>query len=261
MSSTVISTFKFKRATEERWEEVNPILEQGEPGFVYDKNKLKIGDGINSWKDLQYINFPIEDGKTIEITKEGMISLFGAKTADKNSFLTLNETGEIFWKSLEEIDNEKNNIIYEFSPKKNEKEEIFGFEIRLKKNGVIFGEPIIFNFDVYTKTETDFLFSKTETRIDNMLTGINANTNAIKTINNETSGLLVQAKQYTDEKIASLSGSVPIAGILPGLVRSSNNKNQVMVETDGTMTVNSISTDKLFVPEDSELILNGGTIF
>lgn len=55
MSTTVASTFQFKRGTEARWEEVNPILKQGEPGFVYDKNKLKIGDGITPWRDLPYV--------------------------------------------------------------------------------------------------------------------------------------------------------------------------------------------------------------
>ena len=59
MSTTVISTFKLKRGTEARWAEVNPILQSGEPGFVYDTNRLKIGDGIRAWNDLPYI-----DGKS-----------------------------------------------------------------------------------------------------------------------------------------------------------------------------------------------------
>lgn len=59
MSNVVSSVFRLKRGTEARWAEVNPILEQGEPGFVYDKNRLKIGDGITRWNDLPYI-----DGKT-----------------------------------------------------------------------------------------------------------------------------------------------------------------------------------------------------
>lgn len=57
--STVISTFKLKRGTAARWAELNPILEQGEPGFVYDINRLKIGNGKTHWNDLPYI-----DGKS-----------------------------------------------------------------------------------------------------------------------------------------------------------------------------------------------------
>lgn len=49
------TTFKLKRGTAARWAEVNPILEQGEPGFVYDTNQLKIGDGKTPWNNLPYI--------------------------------------------------------------------------------------------------------------------------------------------------------------------------------------------------------------
>ena len=59
MATVINTTFKLKRGTAARWAEVNPILEQGEPGFVYDSNRLKIGDGITPWNDLPYI-----DGKT-----------------------------------------------------------------------------------------------------------------------------------------------------------------------------------------------------
>lgn len=57
--STIINTiFRLKRGTAQRWEELNPILQQGEPGFVYDANLLKIGDGITPWNDLPYIVKP-----------------------------------------------------------------------------------------------------------------------------------------------------------------------------------------------------------
>lgn len=54
-TTTITTTFQLKRGTAQRWIEVNPILAQGEPGFEYDTNKLKIGDGITAWKDLPYI--------------------------------------------------------------------------------------------------------------------------------------------------------------------------------------------------------------
>jgi hypothetical protein len=50
--------------------EVNPVLESGEPGFVYDENRLKIGDGITHWNDLPYI-----DGKR-EISNFDYVSEF-----------------------------------------------------------------------------------------------------------------------------------------------------------------------------------------
>lgn len=53
--SKVAHTYQFKRGTAQRWIEVNPILEQGEPGFEYDTGKLKIGDGFTPWMALPYI--------------------------------------------------------------------------------------------------------------------------------------------------------------------------------------------------------------
>lgn len=54
---------------------------------------------------------------------------------------------------------------------------------------------------------------------------------------------------------------LPIAGALPGLVKSSDEDNKIKVESDSTMSVNRVSTDKLYVPENSELILSGGSAF
>lgn len=50
-----MASIQFKRGTAARWAEVNPILEKGQPGFVYDINKLKIGDGVTPWNSLPYI--------------------------------------------------------------------------------------------------------------------------------------------------------------------------------------------------------------
>ena len=88
-----------------------------------------------------------------------------------------------------------------------------------------------------------------------MLASIQANTTAINVINSETDGILIKAKTYTDEKIAA----IPVAGALLGLVKSSDEDNKVKVETDGSMSVNRISVNKLYVEEGDEFILNGGS--
>ena len=54
--STVSHVYQFKRGTAQRWIELNPILNQGEPGFEYDTGKLKIGDGFTPYNALPYIN-------------------------------------------------------------------------------------------------------------------------------------------------------------------------------------------------------------
>lgn len=37
------------------WEQVNPVLKLAEPGFESDTGRVKIGDGITSWNDLNYL--------------------------------------------------------------------------------------------------------------------------------------------------------------------------------------------------------------
>ena len=46
------TTIQFKRGTATRWSELNPVLAAGEPGFVTDKNIIRIGDGKTPWNDL-----------------------------------------------------------------------------------------------------------------------------------------------------------------------------------------------------------------
>lgn len=44
--------FQLRRDTSSEWNKYNPILRVGEPGYAYDTNVFKIGDGINHWNDL-----------------------------------------------------------------------------------------------------------------------------------------------------------------------------------------------------------------
>ena len=52
MATIVKTTFKLRRGLLMRWEEVNPILDEGEPGWATDAYVLKIGDGIHPWTEL-----------------------------------------------------------------------------------------------------------------------------------------------------------------------------------------------------------------
>lgn len=51
-AATFKTTLKLKRGLLMRWEEKNPILDAGEPGWASDAGILKIGDGIHSWTEL-----------------------------------------------------------------------------------------------------------------------------------------------------------------------------------------------------------------
>lgn len=75
---------------------------------------------------------------------------------------------------------------------------------------------------------------------------------------NAVNGMLIgeEAAEIDEDKMIVL----PFATAeKPGVVKSSEADNGILVAEDGTMSVNRISTSKLFVPEGEELVLNGGT--
>lgn len=58
MSQLVNHKFKLKRGQQEAVERVNPVLEAGEPIAIFckdGKTRLKIGDGITAYNDLNFI--------------------------------------------------------------------------------------------------------------------------------------------------------------------------------------------------------------
>lgn len=48
-------TIKLRRALSTEWNTVNPVLSLGEPGYEIDTKKIKVGDGVNTWSNLEYV--------------------------------------------------------------------------------------------------------------------------------------------------------------------------------------------------------------
>ena len=93
---TYKTIFQLKRGTLEAWNTVNPILRQGEPGFAYDANVLRIGNGTSTWKELPDIaggSYSISaDGTSVKIT-DGVISLYGYGEATEGQIPQKGATG------------------------------------------------------------------------------------------------------------------------------------------------------------------------
>lgn len=101
------TTFLLRRGTSAQWEENNPVLGTGEPGFELDTKKLKIGDGQTPFMDLPYIgvdevNFKIPGLDTAEV---GQIAVKGENGLEwKNESVPMTE---------DQIKNLINNAIFE----------------------------------------------------------------------------------------------------------------------------------------------------
>lgn len=83
---------------------------------------------------------------------------------------------------------------------------------------------------------------------------ISENKTLVQIISESDTNILTQAKENTKEQIEK----IPIAENVLGLVKGIEEDDKIKVEPDGTMSLTRISTNKLYVPEGSELILNGG---
>lgn len=60
LSSPIVkASLILKNASSNEWELLNPILLKGELGIENDTKLIKIGDGINHYNDLEYINIPV----------------------------------------------------------------------------------------------------------------------------------------------------------------------------------------------------------
>lgn len=97
-TKTYKTSFKLRRGVSTEWEEKNPVLLDGEPGFEIDTYKLKIGDGLLSWNDLPYISGRLGE-KLAELTigdyvyngtEEVNIPVYNGAYKDDNEALLFN---------------------------------------------------------------------------------------------------------------------------------------------------------------------------
>lgn len=96
MADVIKTTFQVKRGTAARWEELNLILNPGEPGFEMDTFKLKIGNGSTPWKELPYVNdVDISKYITIEDIINGDVILPVATEAIRGVVLSSTAKNEI----------------------------------------------------------------------------------------------------------------------------------------------------------------------
>lgn len=113
---------------------------------------------------------PSGDSKSIEVSADGAISILGAVTAADGT-LPMLENGAIVWKTLEDIGagDGNDNTTYDITALEKGEEgskETYGIQIQVKENGVVSGDPIVIDFDVYTKSEVDAAHGALEGRIE-----------------------------------------------------------------------------------------------
>jgi hypothetical protein len=54
----MVMRIQFRRGTHDAWELADTFLAEGELGLEIDTGMFKVGDGINTWNDLDYSSGP-----------------------------------------------------------------------------------------------------------------------------------------------------------------------------------------------------------
>ena len=90
---------RLRRDTSNNWSTNNPILKVGEPGLETDTRKLKFGDGVTSWNNLQYSGIDINDSVVLENIDDRVAGLIKAGSNisisynDNSNELTISAVG------------------------------------------------------------------------------------------------------------------------------------------------------------------------
>ena len=109
MAKVLKTTFQLRRGYETAWEKNNPVLAQGEPGFVIDKNAFKIGDGATAWNDLEYISSGSWNDLKDKPFDETVINIYDLTAFSEEEFDSL-EMVEIDGRDFRKISDNVNGI-------------------------------------------------------------------------------------------------------------------------------------------------------
>lgn len=109
------TNINIRRGTDASWSQENPILDSGELGWDKTNNKLKIGDGITQWSNLNPINPNFYSYKTtIGNGFQTSFTINHNLNASGDVFVNVrNNTGQYVYPDIVYVD--EDNVLLEFA--------------------------------------------------------------------------------------------------------------------------------------------------
>lgn len=280
MADGILKTIiQLKNDTTENWSTNNPVLTKGEPGveFTTDgKRKVKIGDGTTAWNDLDYLSDDAAssvlaaDGKTID-SVNGSLVLHGFGTATVGQVPVIVNTGTdeapvlaLGWQTL-------GGALVDTYTKQQIDTKLSGLksEVDAKLASVYNVKGSVASLEALEATVTDGTYTPAVGDVWNIETaggtdihgnkvGAGANVVFVSTGEGETATTGWDVLGFSVDTSGFLTKQDIATDTDAGVVKSSSDAGKVKVNEDGTMTVNSLSVDKLYQDENTFLVLNGG---
>lgn len=264
-NNAVRVTLKVRNDTAANWTSVNPTLAAGEFGLENNTNLLKVGDGSTSWTNLPYINKL--DSNYFSINSNGEITI---DSTYASSVITTDGgtiTGTLSLTQQPSANTDAANKLYVDTQVANAG--------HLKKS-IVTVLPSVADADpdtIYMVKDNNAIGDKYKEymKIGNAMEQIGDTSVDLK-------GLVTGAATTGDLLMIDQTGAIVDSGLLaadigklePGTtstlggVKSSTADDFVRITTAsdsvgaGFMTLNGVSTTKLYVPSGDTLILDGG---
>ena len=102
----VKAIIQLRRATEAEWIEYDPILRLAEPALSTDVYKLKMGDGVRHWSEIDYLG--LDTSELIELLEDYATKDYVDEFGGKIDTISINGTNQ----AIDEYKNvDINNII------------------------------------------------------------------------------------------------------------------------------------------------------
>lgn len=278
MASTVIKTvFQFRRDTTENWllnKDVIPAA--GEPCFDVDLHTLKIGDGKATYENLTAIggvDLKIDaDGKSV-VLEDGLFKLIGFDAAEVGACPRKNAEGNIEWivPSTETVDGLQSIVA--------------GLQSDVKTLQDIVTPSTEGSVPLLTRLEA------LETKMDTLVTSLNDDDKVntlmelfqyVEDHGQDTADMIADIKSLQD-----LVGTTPVNDQIMAIVNASmatvvkeitvngtlldmtdgrvditiptfKGSDEIDVAEDGTLSIKSISIDKIVQNEEAVIVMDGG---
>lgn len=236
MATQIINTtFKLKRGTAERWMQLNPILRQGEPGFEFDTNKFKIGNGYTPYNELPY-----------QTSSEYVISRPTSAT-----FPLLGEENVIY-KATEE------HKLYQWNVETKKYEVLNHVDLTEIHSLISALQQADVNFDQKVLTLSE--------KIEQLTNGAPEGFRTLKEIYDYVSNIeldagVINGILINNSLLDIIDGKVeiPFASMVQaGVVKGANSVNKIQVNDDGTMEVHSLGISKIIQDKEITVVLDGG---
>ena len=89
----VETLIQFRRGAAATWDNANPTLSAGEPGYESDSGRFKIGDGSTAWNSLEYIGENLEGDVSISgnLTVTGDMTVNGTTTTINSTEISVDD--------------------------------------------------------------------------------------------------------------------------------------------------------------------------